>query len=172
MKPTPQDVLLVIDVQNDFCPGGQLAVPAGDEVVPVIRRVAAGFEHVVLTQDWHTASHASFASAHPGKQAFEQIEASYGPQTLWPDHCVQGTHGADFHPALQLTRAELVLRKGFRLHIDSYSAFSRMTAPRQPGLAAICASADSLASSWLAWLTTSVWATRRSTHGGSALRLS
>jgi nicotinamidase/pyrazinamidase len=117
------DVLIVIDVQNDFCPGGQLAVAGGDEVVPVIRQAAPRFEHVVLTQDWHTPDHASFASAHAGKKAFEQVELSYGSQTLWPDHCVQGTRGAEFHSELGLTRAELIVRKGFHRTIDSYSAF-------------------------------------------------
>jgi nicotinamidase/pyrazinamidase len=117
------DALIVIDVQNDFCPGGALAVADGDAVIEPIHHVAAKFEHIVLTQDWHTAGHASFASAHPGKKPFEQIEVSYGMQTLWPDHCVQGSRGAEFHPSLQLTRAELILRKGFRPQIDSYSAF-------------------------------------------------
>jgi len=123
MKLTSQDVLLVIDIQNDFCPGGALAVADGDAVLPVIHRIAPLFEHIVLTQDWHTADHASFASAHRGKQPFETIEVGYGKQTLWPDHCVQGTKGAEFHPDLQMTRAELILRKGFRPQIDSYSAF-------------------------------------------------
>ena len=123
MKRTSRDVLIVIDVQNDFCPGGQLAVPDGAAVIPPILRCAQQFEHIVLTQDWHTQHHSSFASAHPGKKPFDQIEAGYGPQTLWPNHCVQGTHGAELHPALQLTRAELILRKGFRPGIDSYSAF-------------------------------------------------
>jgi nicotinamidase/pyrazinamidase len=123
MQITPQDVLLAVDVQNDFCPGGRLAVAGGDEVVTVIHRIAPLFEHVILTQDWHTPHHLSFASAHPGKHPFEQIEVSYGTQTLWPDHCVQGTRGAEFHPDLNLTRAELILRKGFRPEIDSYSAF-------------------------------------------------
>jgi len=123
MEVTPHDVLLVIDVQNDFCPGGALAVADGDAVLAPLNRVAAVFEHVVLTQDWHTSGHSSFASAHPGKRPFTQIEVSYGTQTLWPDHCVQGSHGAEFHPALRLTRAELILRKGFRPGIDSYSAF-------------------------------------------------
>ena len=117
------DVLIVIDVQNDFCPGGALAVPGGDEVVPVIARVAERFEHIVLTQDWHTPDHYSFASAHVGKKPYEQIELSYGAQTLWPDHCVQGTSGAEFHSGLKLTRAELIVRKGFHRTIDSYSAF-------------------------------------------------
>jgi nicotinamidase/pyrazinamidase len=123
MQTTSSDVLLVTDVQNDFCPGGALAVNDGDAVIEPIHRAAQHFQHIILTQDWHTSDHNSFASAHPGKKPFEQIELSYGPQTLWPDHCVQGTPGADFHPALQLTRAELILRKGFRPAIDSYSAF-------------------------------------------------
>jgi nicotinamidase/pyrazinamidase len=123
MQITSHDALLVIDIQNDFCPGGALAVADGDAVLPVLHRIAPLFEHIVLTQDWHTADHASFASAHPGMKPFETIEANYGAQTLWPDHCVQGTEGAEFHPDLKLTRAELILRKGFRPRIDSYSAF-------------------------------------------------
>ncbi len=123
METAPQDVLLVIDVQNDFCPGGALAVVDGDAVIAPIQQIAPRFQHIILTQDWHTAGHSSFASAHPGKKPFEQIEVSYGPQTLWPDHCIQGSEGAKFHPALRLPQAELILRKGFRPHIDSYSAF-------------------------------------------------
>ncbi len=118
-----QDVLLVVDVQNDFCPGGALAVPDGDAVVPVINRLAQWFAHVVLTQDWHPRGHLSFASLHSGKNAFDTIEAAYGPQTLWPDHCIQATPGAAFHPALDIPHAELIVRKGFRQAIDSYSAF-------------------------------------------------
>jgi len=123
MEITAQDVLLVIDVQNDFCPGGSLAVADGDAVLGPIRRIAPRFEHIVLTQDWHPAGHSSFASAHPGKIPFETIEVNYGMQTLWPDHCVQGSQGAEFHADLHLTHAELILRKGFRAQIDSYSAF-------------------------------------------------
>jgi nicotinamidase/pyrazinamidase len=123
MQITPHDVLLVIDVQNDFCPGGALAVADGDAVVAPILQAATKFDHIVLTQDWHTAGHSSFASAHVGKHPFEQIELSYGTQTLWPDHCVQGSKGAEFHRDLMLARAELVLRKGFRAEVDSYSAF-------------------------------------------------
>ncbi|MFQ5774952.1 MAG: bifunctional nicotinamidase/pyrazinamidase [Kiloniellaceae bacterium] len=123
MKPGESDVLLVVDVQNDFCPGGALAVPDGDAVVPAINRLAAKFPHVLLTQDWHPPGHESFASSHPGRRAFETIEVAYGPQTLWPDHCVQGTSGAAFHDDLDTTRAELIVRKGFRREIDSYSAF-------------------------------------------------
>jgi nicotinamidase/pyrazinamidase len=116
-------VLIVVDVQNDFCPGGALAVPHGDEVIPIVNSLAARFRNVVLTQDWHPRAHSSFASSHPGKIPFETIEVSYGPQVLWPDHCVQGTPGAEFHPALNAPHAALVLRKGFHRAIDSYSAF-------------------------------------------------
>jgi len=123
MKIAANDVLIVIDVQNDFCPGGALAVPDGDAVIGPIHRVAERFEHVVLTQDWHTRDHYSFASAHAGKKPYEQIELSYGAQTLWPDHCVQGTSGASFHPDLDVRSAELIVRKGFHRTIDSYSAF-------------------------------------------------
>src|SRR3954454_2688846 len=123
MQITPHDVLLVTDVQNDFCPGGALAVTGGDQVIPVIHAIAPRFEHIILTQDWHPPGHQSFACAHPRKHPFEQVRVSYGDQTLWPDHCVQGTPGADFHPALHLPQAELILRKGFRPEIDSYSAF-------------------------------------------------
>ncbi|MCD7060085.1 bifunctional nicotinamidase/pyrazinamidase [Pelagibacterium xiamenense] len=118
-----QNALLVIDLQNDFCPGGALAVEGGDEIVPVVNGLIGQYDHVVLTQDWHPAGHSSFASSHPGKAPFEDIEMPYGPQRLWPDHCVQGTVGADFHPDLDWTKAELVIRKGFRSAIDSYSAF-------------------------------------------------
>lgn len=115
--------LIVVDVQNDFCPGGALGVAGGDEIVPMINGLIDRFEHVVLTQDWHPAGHSSFASSHPGKNPFEMIAMPYGAQTLWPDHCVQGSAGADFHSALEWTRAELLIRKGFRAQIDSYSAF-------------------------------------------------
>jgi nicotinamidase/pyrazinamidase len=135
MRVTHNDVLIVIDVQNDFCPGGALAVPGGDSVIAPIHAIAQRFEHIVLTQDWHTADHASFASAHPGRQPFETIEMPYGPQTLWPDHCVQGRSGAEFHPALRLPQAELILRKGFRAQIDSYSAFFENDRTTPTGLA-------------------------------------
>ncbi|MFK0275561.1 bifunctional nicotinamidase/pyrazinamidase [Ensifer sp. NPDC090286] len=115
--------LIVVDVQNDFCPGGALGVAGGDEIVPMINGLIDRFEHVVLTQDWHPAGHSSFASSHAGKKTFEMIAMPYGAQTLWPDHCVQGSAGAEFHPALEWTRAELLIRKGFRPQIDSYSAF-------------------------------------------------
>jgi nicotinamidase/pyrazinamidase len=117
------DVLLVVDIQNDFCPGGALAVPRGDEVVPLVNALARRFSHVVLTQDWHPPRHQSFASAHPGKKPYETIEVSYGTQVLWPDHCVQGTPGAEFRRDLQIPHAELVIRKGYHREIDSYSAF-------------------------------------------------
>jgi nicotinamidase/pyrazinamidase len=118
-----QDILLVVDVQNDFCPDGPLAVPRGDEVVPLINRLARRFAHVVLTQDWHPSGHQSFASTHPGRKPYDTVIASYGPQILWPDHCVQGTPGAEFRKDLRTTHAELVLRKGYHRDIDSYSAF-------------------------------------------------
>jgi len=130
-----EDVLLVIDVQNDFCPGGALAVADGDAVVPVINRLARQFAHLVLTQDWHPAGHSSFASQHPAAAPFQNIAMPYGPQTLWPDHCVQGTPGAAFHPGLAADRAELIIRKGFRREIDSYSAFFENDLTTPTGLA-------------------------------------
>jgi nicotinamidase/pyrazinamidase len=123
IRPGNDDVLLIIDVQNDFCPGGALAVADGDAVVPVINRLAERFDHVVLTQDWHPAGHSSFATSHPGTNPFESVAMPYGQQTLWPDHCLQGTVGAAFHSELVVDRAELIIRKGFRSEIDSYSAF-------------------------------------------------
>ncbi len=118
-----QHALIVIDLQNDFCPGGALAVPGGDEIVPHVNALADEFDHVVLTQDWHPQGHSSFASLYPGKAPFDTIELHYGEQVLWPDHCLQGSHGAAFHPDLRTDKAELILRKGFRHAIDSYSAF-------------------------------------------------
>lgn len=117
------DALVVIDVQNDFCSGGALAVPDGESVVPEINRLIGAADHAVLTQDWHPAGHSSFASRHKGHAPFDTVEMTYGPQILWPDHCVQGTAGAEFHPDLDWTKAELVVRKGYRRDIDSYSAF-------------------------------------------------
>jgi nicotinamidase/pyrazinamidase len=117
------DVLLVVDIQNDFCPGGALAVPEGDAIVPLVNCVMERFRHALLTQDWHTPGHSSFASAHPGKSPYETVETSYGTQILWPDHCVQGTAGAAFQGDVDVARAELIVRKGFRPDIDSYSAF-------------------------------------------------
>jgi nicotinamidase/pyrazinamidase len=135
MQIDSRDVLLVIDVQNDFCPGGALAVPRGDEVIAPIRRIAPRFQHIVLTQDWHPPNHSSFAASHPGKQPYDSIELAYGRQTLWPPHCVQGTRGAEFHPSLHLPQAELILRKGFRSQIDSYSAFFENDHSTPTGLA-------------------------------------
>jgi nicotinamidase/pyrazinamidase len=129
------DVLAVIDVQNDFCPGGGLPVPEGDRVVPVINALARRFRHVVLTQDWHPAGHQSFASSHPGRKPYETIAVPYGPQVLWPDHCVQGTRGAELRADLDIPHAALVIRKGFRPHIDSYSAFYENDRTTPTGLA-------------------------------------
>lgn len=135
MKPGENDVLIVVDIQNDFCPDGALAVPEGDAVVPLINRLMKRFAHVIFTQDWHTPGHSSFASTHPGKSPYETVEASYGPQILWPDHCVQGTEGAQFRWDLDVTRAELIVRKGFRPEIDSYSTFYENDHATSTGLA-------------------------------------
>jgi len=134
------DALLIIDLQNDFCPavngvGGALAVTGGDQIAPVINLLAQCFAHVVLTQDWHPAGHISFASAHPGAEPYTTISVPYGSQTLWPDHCVQNTAGADFHPGLSVPHAGLILRKGFRRDIDSYSAFVENDHSTPTGLA-------------------------------------
>ena len=133
--PTERDVLIVTDPQRDFCPGGALAVPDGDAIMPAINRLARRFAHVVITQDWHPPGHMSFASVYPGKHPFETIEVGYGPQTLWPDHCVQNTPGAAFHPALDVPHAELVIRKGYHRGIDSYSAFRENDRKTPTGLA-------------------------------------
>jgi nicotinamidase/pyrazinamidase len=130
-----REVLIVVDVQRDFCPGGALAVLGGDAIMLAVNRLARRFAHVVLTQDWHPPRHASFASTHPGCRPFETIEMDYGPQTLWPDHCVQGTDGAAFHPALDIPQAELIIRKGYHRAIDSYSAFRENDRKTQTGLA-------------------------------------
>lgn len=127
--------LLIVDVQNDFCPGGALEVPEGDEVVPVINNLVGAFDHVLQTQDWHPAGHQSFASSHPQHDPYDVIEVGYGEQVLWPDHCVEGTDGAAFHPDLDTTHTELVLRKGFRPEIDSYSAFFENDGETRTGLA-------------------------------------
>jgi nicotinamidase/pyrazinamidase len=129
------DILLVVDVQNDFCPGGALAVAQGDEVLAPINRIGRRFAHVGLTQDWHPPDHRSFASQHAGRNPFETIKLDYGEQTLWPDHCVQGSPGAEFHRGLDLPQAELVLRKGFMREIDSYSAFFENDRRTPTGLA-------------------------------------
>lgn len=115
--------LLIIDVQNDFCPGGKLAVPEGDEIVPIINTLLPCFEQVIQTQDWHPQDHSSFASNHKNKSAYQTVSMDYGEQVLWPDHCVQGTHGAEFHPDLKTNDTRMIVRKGFRKEIDSYSAF-------------------------------------------------
>ena len=129
------DVLMVVDLQNDFCPGGALAVPDGDRVVPLANDLARRFRHVVLTQDWHPADHLSFASSHPGKKPFETAAMPYGAQILWPDHCVRGTTGAAFHRDLDVAGAEMILRKGFRREIDSYSGFFENDRSTATGLA-------------------------------------
>jgi nicotinamidase/pyrazinamidase len=130
-----KSVLIVVDVQNCFLPGGSLAVKDGDQVVPVINRIAQKFAHVVLTQDWHTPGHISFASSHPGKAPFEVIKLPYGDQVLWPDHCVQGTPGADISKEISIPQAELVVRKGFNKSVDSYSAFVEADHKTPTGLA-------------------------------------
>jgi nicotinamidase/pyrazinamidase len=126
----PHQALIVVDMQNDFCEGGSLAVPGAGAIVPMVNRLIGRFENVVLTQDWHPPGHASFASSRPGAEPFSTARFPYGPQTLWPDHCVQGTPGADFHPGVAVGKAQLIVRKGFHAGIDSYSAFrenDRMT---------------------------------------------
>lgn len=135
MMKGPENVLLVVDVQNDFMPGGALAVPHGDEIVPVVNRLGAGFEHVVLTQDWHPRDHLSFAANHAGRQPFESIRLPYGEQVLWPEHCVQGTPGAALHVGLDVPHARLLIRKGYRRDVDSYSAFVEADRKTPTGLA-------------------------------------
>ena len=132
----PSECLLIIDVQNDFCPGGALAVPDGDHVVAIINRLGARFAHRILTQDWHPAGHLSFASSHPGRAPMETITLPYGEQVLWPDHCVQGTRGAEFHFGLEVNGSEIILRKGYRREIDSYSAFFENDKTTPTGLGA------------------------------------
>jgi nicotinamidase/pyrazinamidase len=136
IKPDDASALLVIDVQNCFLPGGSLAVKDGEQVVPVINRIAKAFSNVVLTQDWHTPGHVSFASSHSGKKPFELIDLAYGKQVLWPDHCVQGTDGAALSKDLAIPQAELILRKGFHNDVDSYSAFTEADGKTSTGLAA------------------------------------
>jgi len=132
--PRATDCLIVVDVQNDFCPGGALEVPHGDELVPLVNRLARHFENVVLTQDWHPAGHASFASSHAGRKPFETVRLRYGRQVLWPDHCVQGTPGAALHKDLDIPRAQLVIRKGWHPKVDSYSAFLEADRRTKTGL--------------------------------------
>jgi nicotinamidase/pyrazinamidase len=134
---SPHSLLLVIDVQNDFLPGGALAVPRGDEVVAVINRIARRFDNVILTQDWHTPNHISFAASHPGKKPFETVQLAYGTQVLWPVHCVQGTRGADFAAALEVPHAQAIVRKGYHAHTDSYSAFLEADRTTPTGLAGL-----------------------------------
>jgi len=129
-----RDVFVVVDVQNCFTPGGSLAVKEGDQIVPLINRIAKQFKHVVITQDWHTADHISFASQHAGKKPFETVKLGYGTQVLWPDHCVQGTDGAALHKDLSIPHAELIIRKGYRREVDSYSAFLEADKKTQTGL--------------------------------------
>ena len=136
MQITAEDVLLVVDIQNDFCAGGALSVPDGDAVIEPIHHIAPFFEHIILTQDWHPADHSCFAANHPGKKPYDKIMLDYGEQRLWPTHCVQGTHGAQFHPKLHLSEAELVVRKGYRTAIDSYSAFYENDRTTLTGLSA------------------------------------
>ena len=123
ITPGAKDVLIVVDVQNCFTKGGSLAVPNGDDIVPSVNALAKAFKNVVITQDWHTPGHISFASSHPGKKPFETVQLPYGTQVLWPDHCVQGTDGAGLHKDLAIPHAQLVIRKGFNPKVDSYSAF-------------------------------------------------
>jgi nicotinamidase/pyrazinamidase len=134
IKPGPDTALVVVDVQNCFLPGGSLAVAKGDEIIPLINRIAKSFQNVVLTQDWHTPGHISFASSHPGKKPFESIKLPYGNQILWPDHCVQGTEGAAINKGLEIPHAQLVIRKGYNPKVDSYSAFIEADGKLKTGL--------------------------------------
>jgi nicotinamidase/pyrazinamidase len=134
LKTGSRDALVVVDVQNDFCPGGRLAVQKGDEVVPVVNELAKRFENVVLTQDWHPAGHRSFANSHPGTKPFDSIKLPYGEQVLWPDHCVQGSEGAALHKDLAVAHAQLLIRKGWRRDVDSYSAFLEADRKSRTGL--------------------------------------
>ncbi|RXH56945.1 nicotinamidase [Granulicella sibirica] len=135
MNLSATDCLLIIDMQNDFLPGGALEVKEGDQIIPGLNELAGRFEHVILTQDWHPAGHISFASTHHLRAFADTVEASYGTQTLWPDHCIQGTRGAELHSALDVPHAEMILRKGFRKEIDSYSAFLENDGATPTGLA-------------------------------------
>ncbi|WP_445178284.1 bifunctional nicotinamidase/pyrazinamidase [Pseudomonas sp. McL0111] len=135
MRISSRSALLVIDVQNDFIPGGKLAVPEGEQIVPLINQLAGQFKQVVIAQDWHPAGHASFASSHPGRKPYDVIQLPYGEQTLWPDHCVQNTAGAEFHSGLDLPHAQLIIRKGCNPDIDSYSAFLEADRSSTTGLA-------------------------------------
>jgi len=132
--PNKTDALMLVDLQNDFMPGGALAVPHGDEIVPLVNRIAAKFANVVLTQDWHPRGHISFASSHPGTKPFERKRLRYGMQVLWPEHCVQGTDGAALHSALAVPHAQLLIRKGYHPRVDSYSAFLEADRRTRTGL--------------------------------------
>ena len=134
IKPGVKDALIVVDVQNCFVPGGSLAVGKGDEIVPLVNRLAKSFDNVVMTQDWHTPGHISFASSHPGKKPFEMVKLGYGNQILWPDHCVQGTEGANLHKDLAIPQAQLIIRKGYHKEVDSYSAFIEADGKTKTGL--------------------------------------
>lgn len=134
LKPGAKDALIVVDVQNDFCPGGRLAVQKGDDVVPLVNELAKRFENVVLTQDWHPSGHSSFATSHPGTKPFDSIKLAYGEQVLWPDHCLQGSDGAALHKDLAVSHAQLVVRKGWRKEVDSYSAFLEADRKSRTGL--------------------------------------
>ncbi|HKQ27301.1 MAG TPA: bifunctional nicotinamidase/pyrazinamidase [Burkholderiales bacterium] len=134
IKPGRTDALIVVDVQNCFVPGGSLAVTNGDQIVPLVNALAQRFQNVILTQDWHTPSHISFASSHPGKKPFDMVELPYGTQVLWPDHCVQGTEGAELVKGLSIPNAQLVIRKGFNPNVDSYSAFIEADKKTRTGL--------------------------------------
>jgi nicotinamidase/pyrazinamidase len=136
IKIDDKSVLIVVDVQNCFLPGGSLAVGKGEEVIPIINKLGKSFANVVMTQDWHTPGHISFASSHPGKKPFEMIKLPYGDQVLWPDHCVQGTDGAAIHKDINIPHAQLVIRKGFRKTVDSYSAFREADRKTITGLSA------------------------------------
>jgi len=153
LHPSAASALIVIDVQNDFCPGGALAVADGDAVVAPINRIARSFPVRVYTQDWHSPDHRSFSANHPGAAPFSTTEMDYGMQVLWPDHCVQGTPGAEFHPGLDLEPADLILRKGFRPHVDSYSAFFENDRTTPTGLAGYLRERG-MAEVWLAGLAT------------------
>jgi nicotinamidase/pyrazinamidase len=135
LTPSHHDVLVIVDMQNDFCKGGALPTADGHEIVPVINAVAGKFTNVILTQDWHPRGHASFASAHSGKNPLDTVDMPYGTQTLWPDHVVQGTWGAEFHPDLDVPHAQLVIRKGYNKDVDSYSAFCMVDGITRTGLA-------------------------------------
>jgi nicotinamidase/pyrazinamidase len=165
-----RDVLLLVDIQNDFCPGGALAVPRGDEIVPAANRLATRFQHVVLTQDWHPRGHLSFASTHPGTKPYETVELAYGTQVLWPDHCIQGTGGADFRADLDVSRAELVLRKGYHREIDSYSVFVENDRKTATGLAGYLRERCFTRVFIAGWLSTSASAFRPRTAIGKGSR--